>query len=457
MLHETILTVIGNTPCVRLRKLAPEQVSVYVKLEGFNPCLSQKDRLALAMIDRAEEAGMLSPGQTLVEASNGQIGVALAMVCAQKGYPLVVVMPADVGPEKRQWMRAMGAKVVLTPAEERERGAAAKACELATAHRWFWLNSVGLSQSEDLVAEHLGRELLRDFASLPLDYCVTAAPGKGLTSGLRSLFQQMSPGTQVVACQVARQAAPLAPGEDVAVSPLDAARAMQDLASQEGIVTGLRGGAALAATLQIAAQAVSGSHIVCVLPDAGERSPLSPSLDRAPDSMNAEEQAISKSTAGQQIINKTPRPLVQIEDEGAYVADVAQKLLEQIMAESEASVLIFAYEWCEMGWAVRKLFDTLDIRFTCVNLDDETYQVGQVGAGLKAALVARTGITSMPQIFVHGEFIGSCMELFDSVNNRTLFRRLDHAQVPYNHVLQLDPYALLPGWAQTSPAEVRAI
>ena len=199
--YENILETIGNTPTVRLNRLAPPDVNVYVKVEAFNPMSSVKDRMARAIIERAEQTGQLRPGQTVVEATSGNTGIGLAMVCAQKGYPLVVTMSESFSIERRKLLRFLGAKVVLTPAAEKGSGMLAKAVELAEAHGWFLCRQFENEANADVHSRTTAQEILADFAGERLDYWVTGFGTGGTLKGVARVLKDLRPETKIIAAE----------------------------------------------------------------------------------------------------------------------------------------------------------------------------------------------------------------------------------------------------------------
>ena len=195
--HASILETVGDTPVVRINRLAPEGVELYVKLEAFNPMGSVKDRLAVAIIDAAERDGSLRPGQTVVEATSGNTGIGLAMVCAARGYPLVVTMAESFSVERRKLMRMLGARVVLTPASEKGSGMLAKARELAETHGWFLARQFENEAGPDYHSRTTAEEILADFADAPLDYWVSGFGTGGTMKGVARVLKAKSPGTRV--------------------------------------------------------------------------------------------------------------------------------------------------------------------------------------------------------------------------------------------------------------------
>ncbi len=295
MIYDSILETIGNTPVVRLNRMGPEHADVYVKVESFNPMASVKDRLAYAIITDAEEKGLLTPGQTVIEATSGNTGIALAMVCAAKGYNFVATMVETFSVERRKIMRGLGAKVILTPAAERGTGMVRVAEELAEKNGWFLARQFQNQANPDYHANTTGPEILRDFAGRRLDYWVTGYGTGGTMSGAGRTIKAARPGVKIVATEPAA-AALLAGNEwkphkiqgwtpDFIPDVLDrdvydelktvsddlAIEVARELAYKEGIFTGISGGGTLATALEVAEAAPEGSVILSMLPDTGER------------------------------------------------------------------------------------------------------------------------------------------------------------------------------------------
>lgn len=295
MLYDNILATIGNTPIVRLNKLAPEGQNIYVKVESFNPMASVKDRLAFAIIDDAEKRGVLKPGQTVVEATSGNTGIALAMVCAAKGYPFVATMVETFSVERRKLMKALGAKVILTPAAEKGTGMVKKAAELAEKHGWFLASQFENEANPAYHRNTTGPEILRDFAGKNLDYFVSGWGTGGTMTGAGQMLKLARPDLKVIVAEPQNAAMlsgnPWSPhkvqgwtpdfvpavldktvaDEIVTVSDDDAIATAKALATQEGIFCGISSGATLAAAIAYAKQAPTGSTFVVMLPDTGER------------------------------------------------------------------------------------------------------------------------------------------------------------------------------------------
>ncbi len=295
MIYDSILDTIGDTPVVRLHRIPPANVEIFVKVESFNPMASVKDRLAFAIINDAEQRGVLKPGQTVVEATSGNTGIALAMVCAAKGYPFVATMAESFSIERRKIMRALGAKVILTPAAERGSGMVRKAEELAEKHGWFLARQFENPANPDYHRNTTGPEILRDFAGRRLDYWVTGYGTGGTMTGAGEIIKAARKDVTIVATEPAG-AALLAGNawaphkiqgwtpdfipdvlnrnvydELVPVTDSDAIDVARRLAAEEGIFVGISAGATLAAGLKVAANAPSGSVLLVMLPDTGER------------------------------------------------------------------------------------------------------------------------------------------------------------------------------------------
>ena len=295
MIYNNILETIGKTPVVRLNRMGPGHVEMYVKVESFNPMASVKDRLAFAIINDAEKKGTLKPGQTVIEATSGNTGIALAMVCAAKGHPFVATMADSFSIERRKIMRGLGAKVILTPAAERGSGMVRKAEELAAKHGWFLARQFENPANPEYHRHTTGPEILSDFAGRRLDYWVTGYGTGGTMTGAGQVIKAARPDVTIVATEPA--GASLLAGKEWAphkiqgwtpdfipdvldrevfdeLRPIDDDRAIavsRELAAREGIFTGISAGATLATALDVAADAPEGSVILAMLPDTGER------------------------------------------------------------------------------------------------------------------------------------------------------------------------------------------
>ena len=295
MIYDSILGTIGNTPVVRIQRLAPKNVTMYVKCEFFNPLSSVKDRLAIGIIEDAERRGVLKPGQTVVEATSGNTGIALAMVCAAKGYPFVALMVETFSVERRKIMRLLGAKVILTPAAERGTGMVRKAEELAKKHGWFLARQFENEANPAYHRNTTGPEILRDFAGKRLDFFVTGWGTGGTLTGAGEMIRLARPDTQIVATEPAGAALltgnawaphkiqgwtpdfiPAVLKKEVAhrivpVTDVEALEAARSLAKNEGIFCGISSGGTFAAARKVAEEAPSGSVVLAMLPDTAER------------------------------------------------------------------------------------------------------------------------------------------------------------------------------------------
>jgi cysteine synthase A len=339
--YANIIETVGNTPVVKINRLAPPDVNLFVKIEAFNPLGSVKDRLALGVIEDAERTGRLKPGQTVVEATSGNTGIGLAMVCAQKGYPLVVTMAETFSVERRKLMRFLGAKVVLTPAAGRGLGMVKKAIELAETHGWFLTRQFENEANADMHSRTTAKEILDDFKGERLDYWVTGFGTGGTLKGVARVLAKERPETKIVVSEP-DDAAMLSSGIEQARNPdgspaathpawkphplqgwspdfiaklvgdvdtkrisqtlripnAEAMRWSRELARKEGIFVGITSGATFSAALRVAAEAPKGSTILCMLPDTGERYLSTPLFADIPIDMTAEEQEIARSTPG---------------------------------------------------------------------------------------------------------------------------------------------------------------
>jgi cysteine synthase A len=295
MIYDSILGTIGRTPIVRIQRLAPKNITMYVKCEFFNPLSSVKDRLAIAIIEDAEKNGTLKPGQTVVEATSGNTGIALAMVCAAKGYPFVATMAESFSVERRKIMRLLGAKVVLTPAAERGTGMVRKAKELAEKHGWFLARQFENEANPAYHRNTTGPEILSDFAGKRLDFYVTGWGTGGTLTGAGEMIRLARPDVQIIASEPAGAALlsgkPFSPHKiqgwtpdfipavlkkDVAhrilpVTDVEAIENSRALAKHEGIFCGISSGATFACARKIAEEAPAGSVILAMLPDTAER------------------------------------------------------------------------------------------------------------------------------------------------------------------------------------------
>ncbi|MDJ0640865.1 MAG: pyridoxal-phosphate dependent enzyme [Paracoccaceae bacterium] len=344
-LFESILDTVGDTPTVRINRIAPKDVTIYVKFEAFNPAGSVKDRLALNIIEGAERRGELKPGQTVVEATSGNTGIGLAMVCAAKGYPLVVTMADSFSIERRRLMRFLGAKVVLTPRTAKGFGMYQKAKELAEANGWFLASQFETADNAEIHENTTAREIISDFNGKKLDYFVTGYGTGGTVSGVGRVLRKERPETKIILTEPAN-AALVASGyintrndshqpteghpefqphpiqgwtpdfipwvlqeamdgnyydELLPVAGADGIEWSRRLAAEEGIFTGISGGSTFAVSMKVAESAPDGSVILCMLPDTGERYLSTPLFEGIAEDMTDEEVALSQSTPSHQL------------------------------------------------------------------------------------------------------------------------------------------------------------
>ena len=295
MIYENILGTIGRTPVIRVNRIAPGHVEMFVKCEAFNPMSSVKDRLAIGVIEDAEKSGRLAPGQTVVEPTSGNTGIALAMVCAVKGYPFVAVMADSFSIERRKLMRALGAKVILTPAAEKGSGMVRKAEELAKKHGWYMPQQFENPANPAYHRNTTGPEILIDFTGRRLDYFVSGFGTGGTITGAGEMLKKARPDIRIVMCEPDNAALLMGepfnphkiqgwtpdfiPGilnrdvydEIVKVTEIEARDAARELATHEGIFCGVSAGGTFAAARKIAANAPEGSVLLAMLPDTGER------------------------------------------------------------------------------------------------------------------------------------------------------------------------------------------
>ena len=497
--NESILDTIGRTPVVRLGTLAPDGVNVFCKLEAFNPLGSVKDRLALGVILDAEQRGLLEPGQTVVEATSGNTGIGLAMVCAQRGYPLVVTMAENFSVERRKLMRFLGARVVLTPSAEKGSGMLAKAVELAEEHGWFLCRQFENEANADIHSSTTAREILEDFEGERLDYWVTGFGTGGTLKGVARVLRKERPETRIVACEpdnspVLGSGIPQARDQDgapaashpkfrphlvqgwapdfiprlvedavgmelidriVPVSGEESLHLSRELARREGIFCGVSGGATLAGALEIARDAPKGTTLLVMIPDTGERYLSTPLFQDIPVEMTPEEIEISRSTPRFRFDEPDAapkparRPAGRAEAAAAEAAEPdeeARALFDAAINDPERPVVMFAFEWCEFCWSVRRFLAAAGVPYRSVDLDSVEYQEDDRGGRIRAALRAHTGFNTIPQVFVGGRYLGGCTETLEAWEEGRLQALL--AEVGVDHGEVRDPRAYLPAWLQ---------
>ena len=494
-LYRNILETVGNTPVVKLNRLAPPGVNVYVKIESFNPMGSVKDRLALGVIEDAEKSGALEPGRTVIEATSGNTGIGLAMVCAQKGYPLVVTMADNFSIERRKLLRFLGAKVVLTPASLKGSGMLAKAVELAEKHGWFLVRQFENEANADAHSRTTAPEILAAFGDTPLHYWVTGYGTGGTLKGVSRVLREQSPGTRIVVCEpdnspVLGSGIPQERGPDgshvdshpmfrphlmqgwspdfiprltedavaaknideiVPINGEEALRISKALAREEGIFVGISGGATLAGALEVAARAEPGSNLLCMLPDTGERYLSTPLFDGITEDMTAEEQEIARSTPNYRFDSPAPAPAPgsapeQTRAQGVEAPPDALAFFDEVTHDPDNPVILFALEWCEFCWSVRKMFARYEIPYRAIDLDSVACQEGNKGGRIRKAIEQRTGVKTIPQVFVGGVHVGGATETFDACRDGRLADLLEASKVDWNRSVDTDPYSFLPGW-----------
>jgi cysteine synthase len=482
-----ILETVGRTPVVRVNRLGPKDIELFVKVEAMNPMGSVKDRLAVGIIDAAEQSGALKPGQTVIEATSGNTGIGLAMVCARRGYPLVIVMAENFSIERRKIMRFLGAKVVLTPAAEKGMGMLGKAVELAHTHGWFLARQFENEANADVHSRTTALEILDDFAD-GLDYWVTGFGTGGTLKGVARVLKQRSPNTRIVVCEpdnsqtyasgvsgawpadgVPKHSHPRfrphpvqgwAPDfvpklaedarawvdEIVPISGAEALELARALAMREGIFTGISGGATLAGALQVCARAAAGSRILCMLPDTGERYLSTPLFESIAIDMTAEETALSLSTPNFRFDKPPAVPVTQAAE--AEPTEEARAFVREAIDSRAQPVVLFALQWCEFCWAVRKLFARCGIAYRAVDIDAVAYQNDNWGGKIRAALTEQSGVATIPQLFVAGELVGGASETFAAFESGRLQTLLSANGVAFQDTLGSQLYSLMPGWLQ---------
>ena len=492
--HDNILQTIGNTPLVRLNQLAPAGVNVHVKLESFNPLGSVKDRMARAVIEDAERRGVLKPGQTVIEATSGNTGIGLAMVCAQKGYPLVLTMAESFSVERRKLLRFLGARVVLTPAAEKGTGMLNKAIELAREHGWFLCRQFDNPANAEVHTRTTAREILADFEGECIHAFVSGFGTGGTLLGVARGLKAADPAIRVIAAEpdnspvlgsgIAQQrdadglpsaSHPLfrphlmqgwSPDfisaltetavreqlidEIVPVNGNEALRLARELARREGIFVGTSSGATLAAALEVARRAPAGSHIVCMLPDTGERYLSTPLFDGIEVDMNEAELALSRSTPGYRFdapASAAPAAAPVVVP-AAMPTNKADRTADAFVAQTirDNAVVMFALEWCEFCWAARKLFVRLGVPFKSVDIDSVAYQANDMGTQIRAVLKEQTGSPTIPQIWIGGTHVGGAMDLFAAMRTGRMQGLLAQAGVGYDRSADIEPDVFLPKW-----------
>lgn len=491
----SILDTVGNTPIIKINKLSPEGINIYVKAEGFNPMGSVKDRMAVATIEAAEASGDLRPGQTVIEATSGNTGIGLAMVCAVKGYPLVVTMAESFSLERRKILRFLGARVVLTPAELKGTGMVSKAVELAEAHDWFLVRQFENEANADAHSHTTAEEILENFSEIQLDYFVTGFGTGGTLKGTSRVLRKKSPNTKIIVCEPdnsqilgsgipqAREAdgspseshpnfrphlvqgwspdfIPKLTEDAIASGSVDkivpvagdlALKFTRDLAQKEGIFCGVSSGATFTAAMEIAKTAAVGSNILCMLPDTGERYLSTPLFDDIVVEMTEDEWEVSRSTPNYRFDAATTgkAPVSDDKEDQAPPALDAQAhaFVSQATSDPEEPIVLFSLEWCEFCWSVRKLFAKLEIPYRAIDLDSVQYQENDLGSKIRAVLLDQIGSPTIPQIYIGGNHIGGATDLFSIYNSGALESVLTDHDISMKELADdFEPASLLPGW-----------
>ncbi|MCB1606374.1 MAG: pyridoxal-phosphate dependent enzyme [Xanthomonadales bacterium] len=453
---DSVLATIGHTPIVHLQRLSPPGVQIYAKLESRNPGGSVKDRMALSIIEEAERRGELRPGMTVYEATSGNTGIALAMVCARKGYPLVVTMAENFSVERRRLMRWLGARVVLTPAVEKGSGMLRKARELAQASGGYLCRQFDDEANPLAHQRGTAQEILRDFDGRRLDAVVSGFGTGGTLLGIARELRKHRPDTRIIACEP-DNVGMLASGEQQkraadgspnashgqfrphpvqgwspdflsslieaarddglvdAVQPVSGEAAMRcarELARQEGILAGISSGATLAGALAVARAAEPGSVVLCVLPDSAERYLSSPLFAEISDDMDEAEWALSKSTPSARF-DRSPTAAAPAQAVDAESLAWADQAMAQWTGDPSRPLVMFSLEWCEYCWAMRRFLQALGVPCAVAPLDGPEGRIGTRTLAMRLRLGEASGQISVPQLWFKGEWLGGCDEVFE--------------------------------------------
>lgn len=493
-IYDSINETIGRTPIIRLKNMSPKEgVDVFVKLESENPGGSVKDRLALGVIEWAEKHGQLKSGQTVVEASSGNTGIGLAMVCASKGYPLVCVMSEAFSIERRKLMRFLGARVILTNPAHKATGMIIKAKELADKHDWFWPNQFENEANAWIHRETTGPEIVNAFrdAGKTLDHFVCAYGTGGTVLGVGSYLKEHSPQTTVHVCEpdnapMLYSGIPTIYPEDgtpsssfdvahpvwrphlfqgwaadfipklldeatkakayqnvLHSSGIEAMETCKELARKEGIFSGTSGGGVLAAALKLAKDSVDGTSILAIIPDTGERYLSTPLFGDIPADMTEEEKQIAASTPS------LPPP-------APGLPDVLPEATEFVKKEiTERKVLCFMLEYCEFCWTLTGLLDALGVEYHRIDIDSFEFAKDNMGNKYRSALQETTGCKTFPQFFIDGKFIGGAVDACMLWKKNELQKIFEEAGVKggndnFNNY-EGDAFEFLPKWMCQNP------
>jgi cysteine synthase A len=493
-IYNSVVETIGRTPIIKLQRMAPDsKADVYVKLESENPGGSVKDRLAIGVIEWAEKHGHLKPGQTVVEASSGNTGIGLAMVCASKGYPLVCVMSESFSIERRKLMRFLGAKVILTNPAHKGTGMVIKTKELADKHGFFWPNQFENEANAWIHQQTTGPEIVKAFADAEkrLDHFVCAYGTGGTLLGVGSYLRKESPNTKIHVCEPDN--APMLYSEiptvypedgkpstsfDVAhpawrphllqgwaadfipklvneakekkvfdsvlhVGGNDAIGTAKELAIKEGIFSGTSGGGVLSAALKFAENCPAGTSVLALIPDTGERYLSTPLFADIPADMTEEEKELAASTPS------TPPPPPGLPG----VFPEATKWVENKI--SNHKVVIFSLEYCEFCWTLTGFLDTLGVPYHRVDIDSFEYAKDNMGNKYRSALQELTDCKTFPQFFVGGKFIGGAVDacmMWKKNELKGLFEEngIKGGDDNFGNY-EGDPFEFLPKWMTQNP------
>jgi len=486
--HDSILTTIGATPVIKLNQLCSNRVNIFVKCEAFNPMGSVKDRLALGIMEWAERHNQIKPGQTVVEASSGNTGIGLAMVCAARGYPFVCVMSESFSIERRKLMRFLGAKVILTNPAHKGSGMVLKAKELASTHGWFLARQFE-NEANPWIHEHTtGPEILEAFHDTKLDAIVSAYGTGGTISGIGRVMRERSPDTKLIVCEPNN--APLLYSniateyeedgtfkephpvwrphllqgwcpdfipkivddarseglfdEIMHVGGNDAMEISKRLAQKEGIFTGPSGGGALWCALEHSKSLPDGSNVLAMLADTGERYLSTPLFQDISADMTEEEKQIAESCASPapaQIL--LPKPTKEAKD----FVESTNKLHK---------ITIWSLEYCEFCWTLFKLLDAIGVEYYVVNIDSFEFAKDNMGNKYRSALSKMTDCNTFPQMFIGGEFFGGAADACIKWKKGELQPLLEAQGFStefngYNG----DPFEFLPKWMSQNPLRTK--
>jgi cysteine synthase A len=485
--HQDIIGTIGNTPVVRLQRMAPAGVEIYVKLEAANPMGSVKDRLALGIIEAAEQSGELKPGRTVIEATSGNTGLGLAMVCAAKGYPLVVVMAENFSLERRKMLRFLGAKVVLSPPWAKGTGMLAIARKLAEDNGWFLCRQFDNEAGPDIHSRTTAAEIIRDFGPDGLTHWVSGFGTGGTLKGVARVLREQSAATKVIVAEpenaalvgsgiaqqvdangepakshpafhphpiqgvtpdfISRLTRDAVEGgmidETVAVSGGESIDCAIQLARSEGIFCGISGGATLAAALKVAREAGPGARILAMLPDTGERYLSTPLFADISVDMGAEEQALLD--AAMPAIAPAPASAEAVAP--VPVDEAARRFVADAIASHPGKVVMFAMSWCEFCWSVRKLFTALGVPFVSIDIDTSEFRAANDVPKIRAALAEVAAAPTIPQIYAAGTHLGGSMDVIAAADSGALQKLLAEKGIPCSGAA-VDPYGFLPNWVK---------